>query len=88
MINETYTTPKELSEVVTELKKIRTSMRWSDLAYLIEDVQHLVEEDNSFQSKLSDLEDEIATVQLEYEDLYEDYKCLKAQLEEGEEDYI
>ena len=88
MINETYTTPKELSEVVTELKKIRTSMRWSDLAYLIEDVQHLVEEDNSFQSKLSDLEDEIATMQLEYEDLLEDYKCLKAQLEEGEEDYI
>lgn len=88
MINETYTTPKELSEVVTELKKIRTSMRWSDLAYLIEDVQHLVEEDNFFQSKLSDLEEEIATMQLEYEDLLEDYKCLKAQLEEGEEDYI
>ena len=63
-------------------------MRWADLTYLIEDVQHLVEEDNSFQSKLSELEDEIATMELEYEDLLEDYKCLKAQIEEGEEDYI
>lgn len=88
MINETYTTPKELSEVVTELKKIRTSMRWSDLAYLIEDVQHLVNEEKSFQEDHEDLLVKLAELELEYEDLLEDYKCLKAQLEEGEEDYI
>ena len=88
MINETYTTPKELSEVVTELKKIRTSMKWSDLAYLIEDVQHLVEEEKSFDESRLDLLADLVELEMEYEDLLEDYKCLKAQLEEGEEDYI
>lgn len=88
MINETYTTPKELSEVVTELQKISDNMRWADLTYLIEDVQHLADEEKSFDVSRLDLLADLAKLELEYEDLLEDYKCLKTQLEEGEEDYI
>lgn len=88
MIKETYTTPKSIEDVVRELQKIRANMTWTDIKYLIEDTERLVEEDKSFQSKYTELEDELAELNCEHEDLLEDYKCLKAQLEEGEDDYF
>lgn len=88
MIKETYTTPKSIEDVVTELQKIRTNMTWADIKYLIEDTERLVEEDKMFQDKVAELEDELAELNCEYEDLLEDYKCLKAQSEEGEDGYF
>jgi len=76
MIKETYTTPKSISDVLNELKKIRTNMTWADIAYLIDDVEHLVVEDKAFQSKYAEMELELAKLEDERDEL----KVIKEEL--------